>query len=295
MENKVTGYSTAAVVILAIALVLLNPFGLSKNGGVVLADVQKKIEEVDTMILGGKKVLTFADDPNTICELDGIPCDFDIVKYISKQYGYTEEGYQEGELVYRITFNLPNKQTIIVLPRWKKYLKFACTDEQLKIMEKITPNGIFKLFLQNEHEELGSSDIDGVKVQGFAFEDVEVLKGIFPKVIFDIQQCKGSVWVGVKELLPVRMEADIIVGKSFLTLFADVNLHEVNVLEDYNVELREEIFDTNVPEGYTELKLTDFIPVKAGLAGFGAGFCIVSTAIIFLKRYRREKTRTKQH
>ena len=38
MERKVTRYSVAAVVILALALVLLSPFGTSGNGGVVWAE-----------------------------------------------------------------------------------------------------------------------------------------------------------------------------------------------------------------------------------------------------------------
>ena len=296
MESKVTKYSAAAVIALAITLVLVNPFGNSKYGGVVLADVKKKIDEVDSMILGGKKVYSHADDPNIILQLVGdITFDFDIVKYISKQHGYTEKGYQNDKLVYRITFNVPKKQTIVVLPPWKKYIKFPCTDEQLKVMEMLTPNGIFDMLLQSGYEELGMSNIDGVEVQGFAFEDVEVLKGIFPKVIFDIQKCKGSAWVGVEELLPVRMEADIKVGKSFLTLFNDLNLHEVNVLKDYNVELGEENFDTNIPEGYTELTLSDFIPVKASLVGLGIGSCMIPAGFIFWRRRRKKKMTDKQH
>ena len=42
MESKVTRYSAVAVVTLAVAFVLLGPFGTPGNGGVVLADVQKK-------------------------------------------------------------------------------------------------------------------------------------------------------------------------------------------------------------------------------------------------------------
>jgi len=43
MESKITRYSAAAVIVLAMALVLLSPFGTPGNGGVVLADIQQKV------------------------------------------------------------------------------------------------------------------------------------------------------------------------------------------------------------------------------------------------------------
>lgn len=284
MESKITRYSAAAVVALAMALILLGPFWTSQRGGVLLADVQKKVAQVDTMILRGQKIFSSVAEPN-------ISFDFDIVKYISKTYGYTEKGYIKDDLVYSITFNRPEKQTIILFPIWKKMRKFPFTEAQLKLMENLTPNGIIDLLLQSEYEELGTKEIDGIEVQGFEFQDTESLKGVFPKSLFNIEKCKGSVWVGVEELLPVRMEGDISIGKCLFTAFTDFNLHEVNVLEGYNIELDEEIFDIEIPEGYTEFKLSDilpFIPVKAkaGLAGLGA----VPICLIVWKRFRRKKT-----
>jgi hypothetical protein len=68
---------------------------------------------------------------------------------------------------------------------------------------------------------------------------------------------------------------------------------------EYNVELDEDIFDTDPPEGYTELTLSDilpFIPIeaKAGVAGLGFGFFIIPAGFIVRKRHRRKKTRAKQ-
>ncbi len=288
MESKITRYSAAAVVALAIALILLSPFWTLQRGGVLLADVQKKVAQVDTMVLRGQKIFSSVAEPN-------ISFEFDIVKYISRKYGYTEKGYIKDDLIYSITFNLPEKQTIILFPIWNKFLKFPCTDEQLKIMEKLTPNGVIDLLIQSDYEKLGTSNIDGVEVEGFAFEDANVIKGVFPKAIFNIEKCKGSAWIDVKELLPVRMEGDISIGKCLFTAFADFNLREINILDEYDVELDEGIFDIEIPEGYTEFKLSDilpFIPVKAkvGLAGLG----VVPIGLIFWKRFRRKKTKTTQ-
>lgn len=301
MESKVTKYSAAAVVALAITLVLLSPFGTPGNGGVVLADVQQKVADIETMIIRGTKTYTRPGEPCDVFEFDGFKCEFDLVKYFSKQLGFTEEGYAEGQLFYRITFNLPKKQTLIVFPPYKKYVTFTSMDSVAKIMEKFTtPNGVFNLLLDNDYKELGGDNIDGVEVEGFEFQDVEPIKKIVPKVVLDIQDYTGKVWIGIEEQLPVRIEGDLVIGKSFMTMFNDLNLHEVNVLDKYNVELDEDIFDIDAPEGYTELTLSDIlhmIPVeaKAGLAGLGVSSCIIPAGFIVWKRHRKKKTMANQH
>lgn len=288
MESKVTRYSAAAVVGLAVAFVLLGPFGTPGNSGVVLADVQQKVAEIETMVLRGQKTFSRPGEPDKVFEFDGIRCQFDLVKYFSKQYGHTEEGYVKDTLIYRITFNLPKKQTLIVLPPWKKYVAIASMDGLLRIMENLTPRGIFNLLLESDYKELGRDTLDGVEIQGFEFQDADPVKGLLPKAVFDIQQCKGKVWIGIKEQLPVRIEGDIVIGKSLMTVFNELNLHEVNVLDKYNVELDEALFDTKIPEGYTEFTISDvlhLIPMeaKAGLAGLG----IAPVGFIFWKRRRR--------
>jgi hypothetical protein len=294
MESKVTKYSAAAVVALAITLILLSPFGTPGNGGVVLADVQQKVAGIETMILRGTKTFAYPGEPDRIFEFDGIKCKFDIVKYHSTQYGLVEEGYAEGKLFYRITFNIPEEQTLILFPKYKKYLKFASMDAIAKLMKQFsTPNGILNLLFAGECKKLGPDKIDGVEVETFEFQDTEPfepIKELLPKAVFDIQSFRAKVWIGIKEQLPVRVEGDLAIGKSFMTMFHDLNLHEVNTFGDYNVELDKDIFDTNPPEGYTELTLSDIlhlIPVeaKAGLAGLG----ILPAGFFFWKKRRRKK------
>ncbi|MGB2866555.1 MAG: hypothetical protein WBC05_24705, partial [Sedimentisphaerales bacterium] len=263
-------------------------------GGVVLADVQKKVAGIETMILRGTKTFTYPGEPDRIFEFDGIKCKFDLVRYHSTQYGLVEEGYAEGKLIYRITFNIPEDQTLILFPKYKKYLKFASMDAFAKVMENFsTPNGILNLLLGGNYKKLGRDKIDGVEVEAFEFQDTEPLesfKELLPKAVFNIQNFKGKVWIGIKEQLPVRIEGDLAIGKSFTTMFNDLNLREVNVLDKYNIELDEEIFDTNPPEDYTELTLSDILQVipveaKAGLVGLG----IAPAGFIFWRR-RRKRT-----
>jgi hypothetical protein len=291
MESKVTRYSAAAVIALSMAFVLFGPFGISGNGGVVLADVQRKVAGIETMIIRGTKTFTYPGEPDRIFEFDGIKCKFDLVKYHSTQYGLVEEGYVEGKLIYRITFNIPEGQTLILFPKYKKYLKFASMDAMEKIMENFaTPNGILNLLLGGDYKKLGRDKIDGVEVEVFEFQDTEPFKELLPRAVFDIQTFKGKVWIAIKEQMPVLIEGDLAIGKCFMSMFQDLNLHEVNTLGQYNVEIDEETFDTNPPEGYTELTLSDilpFIPIEAkvGVAGLG----IIPAGLIVWKRRRRKK------
>ena len=253
MESKVTRYSAAAVIMLAMALVLLGPFGTSGSGNVALADVQEKVKQIDTMILRGQKIYTLAAAPN-------ISFEFDVVKYLSKQHGYTEKGYLNKTLVYHITLNRPQNQTLIVLPIWKECLMFPCTDEQIKIMEKLTPHGLVAFFQQTDYENTGRSRIDGVEADCFEVHDVKSFENFLPKFVFDIQKGNFKVWISVKDLLPIRMEGDIFLGESLGTVFTEGILHEVCAMEAYDVELDENLFDCSLPDGYSELTLSDLLP-----------------------------------
>ena len=292
MESKVTKFSAAAVIILALTLVLFGPFWTPGNGSVVLADVQQNVNGIETMIIRGTKTFTRLDETNSVFEFNGLKCEFDLVKYFSKQYGLVEEGYIEDKLFYRFTFNRPKRQTLLILPLYKKYGTFTSTDKQMQLLENGTPKGIINLLMMGDYRKLGRDNINGAEVEVFEFQDTESFKGIVPKAIFDVQSIKGRVWIGIKEQLPVRVEGDLGIGKSFMTVFNDLNLHEVNTFHNYNVELQEDIFDTSPPEGYTEFTLSDilpFIPIeaKAGLVGLG----FVPAGFVFWKR-RRRKTAT---
>ncbi len=282
MESKMTRYSAAAVVALAAALVLMSPFGTSKHGGVALAAVQEKVANLDTMVLRGQKTFSLLDDPNSYMT-------FDVVKYISREHGYAEEGYRQGVPMYRIVVNRPQRQSLAVFHLWKKYAGYPATDEQIGLMERLTPAGMIDLLLQNDHKRLGPRVIDGVDVEGFELDSLESLKGALPKWLFDIQQGKATAWIATGELLPVRWEGDMRIGKGLATLFMDVRLQETADLESYNVELDERLFSTEIPEGYTEFKFTDLVPGNLALAGLGA---IPTGAVVWTWSRSRRKGRT---
>jgi len=295
MENKVTRYSAAAVITLAITLILLSPFGTPGNGGVVLADVQKNVADIDSMIIRGTKTFTRPGEPDSVLEFGGMKWEFDLVKYFSQQYGLVEEGYIGDKLIYRFTFNRPKRQTLLVIPPNKKYGKFTSTDKIMRLLENGTPKGIINLLMEGDYRKLGRDNINGIEAEVFEFQDPGTFKELTPKAIVDIQNIKGKVWIAIKEQMPVRVEGYLAIGKSFMTMFQELNLHEVNTFGDYNIELDQDIFDTNPPEGYTEITLSDILQMipaeaKAGAAAMG----VIPAGLIFWSR-RRKKIKTKNN
>jgi len=293
MESKITRYSAAAVIILAITLVLFGPFWAPGNSNVVLAEVQQRIADTETMIIRGTKTFMHPGEDGDVFEIKGFKAEFDLVKYVSKQYGLVEEGYNEGKLIYRITFNRPKRETLLLLPAWKKYGKMPSTDKQIQLMENLTPEGLINMLLGSDYKELGRDKIDGIEVEGFEFEQPDPFTELGTKPLLDIQSLKGKLWIGIEEQFPIWAEGDFIIGKSFMTLFNDVKLHEFNVIDKYDVELDDKIFETDIPEGYTELGLSDIIPfipaeAKAGAAAMG----IIPAGLIFWKRRKRKRAAT---
>ncbi|MEN6575183.1 MAG: hypothetical protein ABFD90_02480 [Phycisphaerales bacterium] len=277
MESRMTRYSVAAVVALAAALVLTNPLGISKQG-IALAAVQKRIAQVDTMILRGETTFTSVTDPN-------ITVKYENVKYLSQQEGFAENFFIKGTLTARVILNRREKRGILLLVPWRKCVRFPCTDEQLEVVEKLTPTGMVDLLLETEYRELGITEIDGVEVEGFQVQDLQPLENIVPKFLMDLQQGTATIWVGTKELLPVRMEANMLLGANFWTHFMDVRCHEIAILDSYDIELDPKLFDTGIPEGYTEFKITDLLPGKLAMAGLGA----VPLGAVAWKRCRKKE------
>ncbi len=95
------------------------------------------------------------------------------------------------------------------------------------------------------------------------------MQNIVPKYLIDIQQGAGTIWVGTKELLPIRLEADMLIGENFWTGLHGPALHEVANPGKLRRRVGPKLFDTAIPEGYTEFKITDLLPGKFGLAGLG--------------------------
>jgi hypothetical protein len=284
MESKVTKFSAAAVVTLAAALILLSPFGTSKNGSIVLAEVVEKVHQMHTVIHKEKR---------TVWEIgQQEPCGVaDVVKYLSEEYGYAEHAFDEqGTLFLRAYFLKEIQQFILVLPVEKKYFKLSMPEEIFnRITGMLTPRGFVDYCTSFQYTELGRAKFNNFDTEGFEITDPNIFPIPEPlSLVFPARDMVARIWIDVETSLPVGFESEFNTDRGLLTGFK--KLHGEFTAYDFlwNAELPEGIFDPNIPDDYTEIKVTDFIPAeaKAGLAGL----VILPVGFISWRRFRNKKT-----
>jgi hypothetical protein len=281
MENKVTRYSAAAVVALAVAMVLLSPFGTSNSGGIVWAQVVQKIDEAQMIVHKEHRFYYELGEEEPFLKADGI-------KHICPKYGIVEEQYTtEGDLMHRVYILGEPREFIGVLPETKKYFKAPVSDSLAQLINRLTPRGLVEYFMAIEHKELGRSRIDGHEVEGFETIDTTVWPFHDTFHLFPVKQITWRFWIDVESSLPVRVEYEIITDRGLFTGLKKLKIVCKAYAFEYHEEAREELFKPDIPDDYTEFKLTDFIPAeaKAGLVGLG----ILPAGFLFWKKRRRKR------
>jgi len=288
MESKVTKYSAVAVVTLAAALVLMSPFGTSKNGSIVWADVIDKVHQMNTVIHKEKRVVweIGKEEPSGVA---------DVVKYLSEEHGYAEHSFDEnGALMFRAYFLKETQHFIIVFPAEKKYLKLSLPEEIFNRLTMIlTPRGLVDYCTSFKFTELGRAEFDNFEVEGFETTDPNVFPMPEPlRLVFPARDLIARLWIDVETSLPVGIESEFNTDRGLLTGFKRLHGEFKAYDLQWNAELPEGIFDPNIPDDYTELKVTDFIPTeaKAGLVGLVA----IPAGFVFWKK-RRKRARANRH
>ena len=285
MESKVTRYSAAAVITLAMVLVLFNPFGISDNGGIVWAQVVQKIDEAQMIVHKEQRFYYELGEEEPFLKTD-------VIKHCSQKLGIVDEQYTtEGDLMHRAYVLGKSREMVAILPETKKYFKMPLRDSMAQIIDRLTPRGLVEHFMAIEHIKLGRSRIDGCDVEGFEAIDTEIwpMPDKF-KFLFPVKQITWRFWIDVESSLPVRGEYEVITDRGLLTGMKKLKAVCKAYDFEYHHEVREELFKPNIPDDYTEFKLTDLIPTeaKAGLVGLG----ILPAGIIFWKIRKRNKHQT---
>ena len=281
MENKITRYSAAAVVALAMTLVLFGPFGTSNNGGIVLAKVVQKIDESQMIVHKEQRFFYELGEEEPFLKAD-------VIKHCCHKLGVVEEQYTtEGKLLHRAYVLGKPRKIIIALAESKKYLKMPLNDGMAQVIDRLTPRGLVEHFMAIEHTKLGRSRIDGREVEGFEAIDT----GIWPipdkfDFLFPVKQITWRFWIDVESSLPVRGEFEFITDRALLLGMKKIKVVCKAYDFEYHEEAHEELFEPKIPDDYTEFILTDLIPTeaKAGLVGLG----LIPAGFIFWKKRRRK-------
>src|SRR4030042_247718 len=264
MESKITRYSAAAVVALAMALVLLDPFGTSDSGHIVWAQVVQNMDKVQMFVHKEQRFYYELGEDEPFLKTD-------VIKHACPKYGVVEEQYTtEGDLMHRAYLLGEARQIVGVVPKVKKYFKAPMTDTMAHMSDRLTPRGLVEYFMAIEHKNLGRSRIDGHEVEGFEAMETELwpIHDTF-RFLFPVRQITWRFWIDVESSLPVRAEYEIITDRGLFTEMKKLKVVCKAYAFEYHKEVQEELFDPNIPDDYTELNLTDLMPAKAGLVGLG--------------------------
>lgn len=282
MENKVTRYSAAAVITLSMVLILFGPFGISDNGGIVWAEVVRNMDKVQMFVHKEQRFYHELGQEEPFLKTD-------VIKHCCPKYGVVEEQYTtEGELMHRAYVLREPREMVAVLPETKKYFRMPTSDGTVQLVDLLTPRVLIEHFMAIEHKDLGRSRIDGRDVEGFEAIDTEIWP-IHDKFhfLFPVKQITWRFWIDVESSLPVRAEYEVITDRGLLTGMKKLKAVCKAYDFEYHHEARKEAFEPNIPDDYTEFKLTDLIPIeaKAGFVGLG----LLPAGFVFWKRRGRNR------
>jgi len=263
MKHKITKYSAAAVVAFAFVLVLFNPFGGSKYGGVVLAEVAQKMENIKLFVCKEHTLNIDMENDKVTLETNGI-------KYLSP-YGVIDEQYDtDGELAYKFYVSREQMKIVGLFPQWVKgYLEIPLSDTLAPLIDRLTPYGLVEHIMETEHKNLGRSKIGNHEVEGFEAVDV----GLWPiqdtfNILCPVEQITWKLWIDVKSSLPVQIDYEIILGIGQFSGWKNLKM----VCRAYDFEFYQEVpdglFVPNIPEDYKPINIIEQIIPKDAILKF---------------------------
>ena len=236
--KSISKFVAAAIVIVGIsALFLFN----SGPGSIALADVYARVQQAQAFMYKMSMTMngTFMEGtPPQNMESEGAVT-------ISTEYGVKMENTihlvdQDKTMTQQMYFLPIEKKMIQVMPSEKAYVTMAFSEDMLeKVKEQNNdPRDMLKKMMESECANLGYSEIDGVKVQGFQTTDPAYTGGMFDNV-------NATIWVDVKTWLPVRSEFSMTMGDAKMDMVA----------YDYiwNAVVHAEDFEPVIPEDYKSM------------------------------------------
>jgi len=203
MRNPMTKIAAAAIVIVACAIGAMLWRG---TGSIALAEVLARVEQIQAYMYKTKMIM---EDPTTGTTT------METTVRVSNEYGMRMD--QAGTIAHNdqetqvqfVTYMLPHEKAVVLVNlAEKKYARMALDDAMLVAArtQNHDPREILRSLLGCQYRELGTSFIDGKKVQGFETTDPSYLGSAFKSV-------HVTLWVDVETSLPVRSETEMELGE----------------------------------------------------------------------------------
>lgn len=300
---------TAAVV--AIGLAVLS-FLFPKHGivpeSVALADVQRAVQAQETVFATGTRTIIFAEKPTFVPpgmaglfdkpanENGSFALEFNAESYLSPK-GYATKIYaQDGKLVMQASVHNETGKAIVLLPTAKAYVRFDVVEAYRQRMAAFTIQGfIDMIYKSGDCRKVGPKRVHGVEAVGFEAGpwDERALQGINPyfvKLLFNLQNGTGRVWIDPETKLPVQTEGEIELRACVLSFFKDAEARQVDNDFQWNIEIDEAVFLPEVPGDFQELSLPGGAAV--GIAASAVAVAGILPWCVFFVRYSRRRMRS---
>lgn len=262
MKNQVAKYSAATAIIFAFILVLFNPFGGSKYGGVVLAEVAQKMENIKLFVCKEHTLNIDIEKGNVTLETNG-------KKYLST-YGVIDEQYTtDGNLCYRFCVSREQMKIVGVFPNMKEYLEIPLSETLAPLIDRLTPYGLVEHLMEVEHKNLGRSKINGREAEGFEAIDV----GLWPiqdtfNILCPVKQITWKLWIDVKSSLPVQIDYEVILGIGQFSGWKRLKMECKAYDFEFYQDVPDDMFIPEIPEGYKPINIIEQIIPKDAILRF---------------------------
>ena len=230
MRSPITKLAAAAAAIIVVALGLLEFVGDGGTSGIVLADVDRKVQASRGVIFRSKD---FYDDRHDYT-----------MKYLSSTYSRLDS--YKGDQIIQTIYDDYNTRTVILvdhLPSHKSYVKM--TFERMQQSDFLTdPKSMVQRFLSCEHRELGQKTVGGVLCEGIETTDPAFYTSGPDR---PTESLVARIWISVETGYPVQFEIEIVRKNG------EIRIGGIADQFQWDVELDEKMFEPNIPADYIDI------------------------------------------
>jgi tetratricopeptide (TPR) repeat protein len=238
MKSPVIKLTAAAAIV--IGVFVLTFFFMETGKNVVLADVLARVEQARAFMYKMEMTMTMIPKPAGKQQIKGtaVICD----EYGMKAQVEITDTNTDKTTTQQIYFLPDQKLMLTLIPGEKKCMRVEL-DEDLfvsKKKENNDPREMLKQILACKYTELGRSDINGIKVEGFKTTDPEFSAGT-------VDQVEVTLWVDVETRLPVLWEMDVKQNEV-------MEIHAVISDFQWDIPVVASDFEPVIPADYTSLE-----------------------------------------
>lgn len=240
MKNPITKLAVAATVIVVAILGLSEFIGTENKSGVVWAEVARKVETSQGLIVRCTETTSFMPSDN----------DYSI-KYFSPTHSRTDS-YKGGLITDCYYTDIEAKTYTGVHHTRKHYLSVTIAPSDEGFLEKqedwMNPRYLVQKILSCQHAELGQKTIDGVLCEGLETTDPAVFDPLPGPV--DRLDVHLRLWVNAETQYPVLFEWKVNAEAEGQAVESEAVMDQFQ----WDVELDSGIFEPNIPPDYVDMR-----------------------------------------